>query len=532
MNDLDRVQAAMTSFVQSGAANTEKGRQALTTLAEVFENAAVAYGTPVTASGARGDTESMISRMNRVTGRAEPSPTASRQSSSTATLLSARPSKHGPSGTPLTTPDALAAAMSETLADLASSRSHTKTLVASARWDLPSDRQLGDSDAFGNSRKMEQVCGLTAGRYDRRTGVITASGGVCLPVNVDYSVPTWATADRPLRDGLPAFQATRGGVQYVQPPDIGVSSLQAGGPTGAATATTVWTAATDADPAGATKPVWQVACGTVETEYVDAVPTRIGFGNMLSRFAPEQVAANTDVALAAAARTAELNLLTRMYASSVQVKTGQYLGALRDLLAAMDLIKSGYLYAHRIPRTAAMTAIYPEWAKDLFRSDLARELAHDNTNGRDVLAISDAQLEDWFSARGVNVIWTLDGLESGTFGTGGSAITTQNWTSWSAQVTANSGDAVTVQWPGQVDNGSFMLAGLLYVEGSFQFLDGGRLDLGVVRDSILDATNDYEMFVEPFEGIAFRGLEAVQVQSTILPTGGSAGTVAASSYHE
>ena len=68
--------------------------------------------------------------------------------------------------------------------------------------------------------------------------------------------------------------------------------------------------------------------------------------------------------------------------------------------------------------------------------------------------------------------------------------------------------------------------------GSFQFLDGGRLDLGVVRDSVLDATNDYETFVEPLEGIAFRGNEVYQVQSTILPTGGSAGSVATASYAE
>ena len=66
--------------------------------------------------------------------------------------------------------------------------------------------------------------------------------------------------------------------------------------------------------------------------------------------------------------------------------------------------------------------------------------------------------------------------------------------------------------------------------GRAQFFDGGRLDLGVVRDSTLDATNDYEMFVEPFEGLADRGIESLQIQSTILPSGASAGTVAPSSY--
>jgi hypothetical protein len=63
-------------------------------------------------------------------------------------------------------------------------------------------------------------------------------------------------------------------------------------------------------------------------------------------------------------------------------------------------------------------------------------------------------------------------------------------------------------------------------------LDGGRLDLGIIRDSLTSATNDFQTFVESFETAAFRGLECYQVQSTIKVTGGSAGTVSSSSYAE
>jgi hypothetical protein len=139
--------------------------------------------------------------------------------------------------------------------------------------------------------------------------------------------------------------------------------------------------------------------------------------------------------------------------------------------------------------------------------------------------VTDEQIDAWFSVRNINVIWTLDGLKAGTYGTGGSAITNQFFGLMGSS-------APEPQWPGQSSDGSFMLAWLLYVEGSFQFLDGGRLDLGVVRDSTLDATNDYETFVETFESVAFRGIDAYQVQSTILPSGTSAGTTAPSGYHE
>ena len=66
-----------------------------------------------------------------------------------------------------------------------------------------------------------------------------------------------------------------------------------------------------------------------------------------------------------------------------------------------------------------------------------------------------------------------------------------------------------------------------YYEGAFQLLDGGQLDLGIVRDSLLDSTNDYEIFSEIFETVAYRGFSggAMQVISTLCANGGSAGTI-------
>jgi hypothetical protein len=388
-------------------------------------------------------------------------------------------------------------------------------IVAKSRWAdrYPENRRLG-RDATTNTERISAVCAPQA---------VVASGGTCLPVNVDYSVPTWATSDRPLRDSLPAFQADRGGIRYVTPPDIGVPSLQATA-SGLGSATSIWTEATDANPAGAVKPVYAIQCGAEQLVYVDAIPTRVQFGNMQGRFAPEQVAANTDQAIAVAAREAELNLLTKMYNASKQINPAQYLGATRDVLASVDLMIAQYRYSHRIPNTATFVAVFPEWAKSVIRADLTREIAHDNAGPVNVLAISDAEIDSIFAARGVTVVWTLDGLKAGTYGTGGQAITNQFFG------LATAGAAP--QWPGQSANAAFKLAWLLYPEGTYQFLDGGRLDLGVVRDSTLDATNDYETFVETFEGVAFRGLESYQVQSLVLPNGGSAGTLAESGYAE
>jgi hypothetical protein len=158
---------------------------------------------------------------------------------------------------------------------------------------------------------------------------------------------------------------------------------------------------------------------------------------------------------------------------------------------------------------------------------LVRETAHDNAGARDALGVTDAQIDDLFAIRNVTPIWMMDALAAGTYGSGGSAIPAQNF------VLATAGGQPA--WPNQATGSAqkgFTLAWFLYVEGTFQFLDGGRLDLGVVRDSLLDSTNDYEVFTEMFEGIAFRGLECYQIQQPLFPTGGSAGTVATTSYAE
>jgi hypothetical protein len=393
---------------------------------------------------------------------------------------------------PLTDRMELAEAMAETLDGMPRhGPPRGDVLLASASWQYPEARDLRrGGSAQANSNLVEAVTGMQA---------LTATGGICAPTNVDYTVPTWATADRPLRDALPSFQATRGGILFVQPPDIA----------GLAGATGLWTEATDASPGSATKPIIQVTCGSTTQVFVEAVSTRLGFGNMEARFAPEQVAANTDLAAAAAARIAENNLLNLIAAQCVAgVTTATMLGAARDLLTALHQAVYAYRNAHRIPDSQTMTAIFPAWLRGLIKIDLLRELAHDNSGAWNVLMISDAQVDELFTSAGVNPVWHLDGQPSGV--TGGVAQT----------FGIQAGSGVIEVFPTK-------LVWYLYPEGFFQFLDAGRLDLGVVRDSTLDATNDYETFSETFEGIAYRGFAsgALQLVSTLCASGASSATI-------
>jgi hypothetical protein len=480
--------AATAEMVRLGAAASE--------LAPFLARGRVAGLAQLTASTGTTGTVARMARRQPV-----PSPEATPAASSTGTGLVAAGGATGATpGERITDQMRLAEIMCDTLSGMPKdSAPRGRVVVASARWSLPPERKLSrPDDAVGNAAIIDAICGPYAPRYDPSTGVLTATGGICQPVNVDYALEVWATADRPIKDGLQPFEATRGGIRFIVPPDIAEWEAAIG----------IWTEATDVEPGSATKPVKTMVCGNEEVVYVEAVSTRIGFGNMQSRFAPEQVAANTNLAFAAAARVAEENLLNLIEAVCVKkLETAQHLGLARDLLAAVDYARAAYKNIHRTSPAQMFTAIMPDWVKDLIRTDIAREQAHDNGSDFNVWEISDEQIDAIFAKRMVKVIWHLDGQKEPT----SKAYRTQYWG------TPAEGKKLDELLPNEV------LPWYFFPENAIQYLDAGRLDLGVVRDSTLDSTNDYECFTEQFESIANRGVVkgVWQILSSLKATGAS-----------
>ncbi len=45
------------------------------------------------------------------------------------------------------------------------------------------------------------------------------------------------------------------------------------------------------------------------------------------------------------------------------------------------------------------------------------------------------------------------------------------------------------------------------------------VEFGIVRDSILNSTNDFQIFMETFEGICMVGHESLVITSTVCPNG-------------
>lgn len=357
--------------------------------------------------------------------------------------------------------DDIAKAMSDQIRATAGMRGDgTRAVVASLRSDIPEDRMLG-SDAVTNLGKIEAVRGVEA---------LTASGGFCAPLPVNYDIFRTGTTARPIRDSLPTFGATRGGIRYIAPPVLG-SYTQA---------ISVWTAANDANPTNpATKPVLKVNCATELEATTDAVTLSLEFGNFMTRAFPELVQTHNQLALVEHARVAEKTLLAKISALSTKVTTGHHLGTGRDLLVAISRASAAYRNRHRIPRPIRLRAIMPEWVRDAVREDIATNLQV----GTKDIAISDATVDSWFSSRGLAVTWHLD-------------------------------DTFEAQGAGELNDFPETIKWWLFTEGTFLFLDGGTLDLGIVRDADLVSTNDYVTFVETFEGVAKVGIEALEITST------------------
>ena len=340
-------------------------------------------------------------------------------------------------------------------------------IVASFSTSYSEDRFLG-TDAEANTAKINASTALVA------------SGGHAAPAEVKYDIfGIGSTTNRPVRDALPKFQADRGGIRFVTAPSFAADTY--------ADAVGVWTAANDSaeTPSPSAKTSLTVSAAQENVAVTDAVTLQLQFGNLMTRAYPELIARHNELALVQHAREAEVNLLSKISAASTAVTSGTLIGFGRDFLVSVRKAAVAYRSRHRIAPTTKLTAIVPDWIFDAMASDLAIAMPGDNTIG-----VSKAEIEGYLANSNVNLVASPDLNYYG----------------------AQSGSAALTEW-----KDSFVW--YLFSEGTFLFLDGGTLDLGIIRDSSLVGTNDYKMFIETFEGIAKVGIESLAITQTVNVNG-------------
>lgn len=342
-------------------------------------------------------------------------------------------------------------------------------IVASVTTSYPEDRVLG-SDPEENWAKIQKVAGPEA---------LVAAGGHQAPLVSKYDIYGLGVADRPVRDALPRFQADRGGIRYIVPPVLSAYANAVG----------VWTAANDITPTTpTTKASLTVTAASETTKSTDAITLQMQFGNLVTRAYPELIARHNELGLIQHARLAEQTILAAIDAGSTAVTSTNVIGFARDFLVQVGRAASAYRSRHRMdPNDSALRVIVPSWVVDAMQADLALQMPGDNA-----LAVAKNEIEGYLKARGVNLTATPD---QNVFG---------------------------AQSSGAMNEFPDTFVWRLYSEGTFLFLDGGTLDLGIIRDSTLVGTNDYKMFVETFEGVAKVGIESISVTSTINVNGAAA----------
>lgn len=364
-----------------------------------------------------------------------------------------------------------------------------QTLVASISVDgaYEPSRTLLNNDTEGNMEKIKAVVASAKAGDD----VIVAAGGLMGPVDTSWDIPELGEQlGRPVKDSLPSFKATRGGLRFIAPPVL--EDLNG--------AVSVWTLQDDidaADPASdKVKPCIRVAAGEEVTVYLEAMPLCLTFGNIGARAYPELVERHIALAMVWQARFAETRLLTRIGEYSTKVTAAAELGAARDILVQIDKAAAAMRNRHRLDQNAPLRAIFPEWFRKALRSDLVKQIPGDGQDA--ALGLQDSTVDRWFSDRGVSVTWTPDG---------------------------EAGQIMGKQADGALNNFPESVIWYLFPEGTFLFLEDATLDLGLVRDSTLNATNDYKMFLETFENVAKVGVESLRITSAVKIAGASAGTV-------
>lgn len=351
--------------------------------------------------------------------------------------------------------------------------------VASYQFPYSEERSLVAGAAEENGAKIAKVA-------EERVALV-ASGGFGTPSPQTYDIFGFGTDARPVKDSLPKMGADRGSISYIEPPQLADYADAVG----------VWTPDMDEAAAGnggsgadVVKNLLVVQGAQTRYAELDAITLQLQIGNLLSRAYPELVARHNELALIQHARLAEKTILAKIAAGSTKVTAPQQLGVARDFLVTVRKAATQYRSRHRLPLETPLQAIIPNWLFEAIASDLTLQMPGDDT-----LGVTAGQIRGYLAGSNVSFTASYDLNEYGVQEEG-------VLNSWDPDGTGN----VEFDW-------------FLFSEGTWVFLDGGTLDIGIVRDSALVGTNDYRMFVETFEGVAKVGIESIRVRQTFKVSG-------------
>lgn len=339
--------------------------------------------------------------------------------------------------------------------------------IARAEFEFPEERTLnGDHEEL--TEKVRAVLPEYATYMGQAGGhggeALTASGGLCAPLTPIYSMPNFGTEAEPVWDSLPVFRAARGGVNVPEATYVG-------------DITTAISSISEADDAAggtfATKSCQDLTCPPYTEVAVQILAHCREYGNLNARAWPEKIAHENALTMQALSRTSEDFMLERIKALSINVTDGlETLGALIYLVDAIVRSAFGIRGRLRMPANARFRALLPSYTLDLLVLDTI-QTQFDRFRSKE-------EINAYLRSVGIDPVYYIDG----NFAAGDDQLPD------AAQAAgALDGFPNTVQWA-------------IFPEGAFLGIDSGVLELGIVRDSTLNSTNDFQVFGERFRNVA------------------------------
>lgn len=317
-----------------------------------------------------------------------------------------------------------------------------------AKFHIPfsDDLRITSSDPMHVEEVLNRA--MDESRLDQ--GSLIAAGGWCAPSETIYDL-----CETESRDGLfsiPEISVARGGIRRTLGPDFASIFNDVAG----FSYTEAEDIAGDYDgEGGGEKPCVRVDCPEFEDFRLGVEGLCLTAGLLQQKGYPEMIARTVRGAtIAHAHRLSGKKIASIADGSTAVTMPTANAGTVAPLLTAIELQVEHMRYSTRMSRSRALEAVFPFWLRGAIRSDLARR------DGKDVLAVTDAEIAAWFRSRGVNPQFVY------------------NW----QDITANA--SAFTAWPDTVDF-------LLYPSGTWVGAGDELITLDTYHDSTLVKQNDF-----------------------------------------
>lgn len=329
------------------------------------------------------------------------------------------------------------------------------------------------------------------------TDALVAGGGWCAPSEIRYDFFNVACADGAV--DLPTFGVQRGGLRWPVSPSLADTFSPAIAPFGAAfsnaTVPWLWTEGDDISTVtgNPNKPCIRVPCADMDEARLECYGICLTAGNLADDAWPEATRNFLALLMSAFERAKNTRYLATMISGSTTMASGCAggQGTAAPLLGMMELGAVDYRTRYGMCRTDPIEVVISDWALSMVRSDLAKR-----TGVSDFMCVTDAQIAAWLDCRNIRAQFVQD-----------YQVRASGFPGFSTPITA---------WPTSAEF-------LLYAPGTWARGNGMTLDLGVVRDSTLNAENDHTAaWMEECHLIAMLG-HASRRYSVNLCTDGTTG---------